>query len=520
MIDKKKKICKMKSSKKRSREEVAESGDKASEKKQRRPSRQDAESQEKEKDNVDSESSSSKLEKQTFKELGVCEPIVDACASMGWHHATEIQRESLPYALQGRDIIGLAETGSGKTGAFAIPIIQDLLSRPQGMFALVMAPTRELAFQIAEQFEALGSTVALKCAVLVGGVNLMSQAIALAKRPHVIVATPGRLVWHLENTKGFQIGTIKYLVLDEADRLFSMDFEDEVDAVLAAAPRERRTYLFSATMTSKVKKLQRASLRDPVRVTVSTKYQTVATLRQHYVFMPAKHKDCYLAYIMNEFAGNTCIVFVSTCAGSMRVALLLRNLGFSAVPINGKMSQGKRLGALAKFRAGERLILIATDVAARGLDIPHVDLVLNLELPSSPKEYVHRVGRTARAGASGRSISFVTQYDVEVFQGIEAHVSQRMDLYPTEQEVVLVLLERVAEAQRFANMQLKEMDESTKQGQRKFLTNNDGKGNADSERHASSIKRRQRGGRGDGGGRRGRGGGGRGRSRGRSRGRR
>lgn len=359
-------------------------------------------------------------------------------------------------------MIGLAETGSGKTGAFAIPVIQALLATPQRMFALVLAPTRELAFQIAEQFEALGSTVGLKCTVVVGGVDVMSQAISLAKKPHVVVGTPGRLVWHLENTKGFSLSTIRFLVLDEADRLFNMDFEDELNAILAVAPRDRRTFLFSATMTSKVAKLQRASLVDPVKVQISQKYQTVATLKQHYVFIPAKHKDCYLAYVMNTFQGKSSIIFLSSCQGTMRVSLLLRNLGFSAVPINGKMTQGKRLGALARFKNGDRTCLVATDVAARGLDIPHVDLVINFELPISPKDYVHRVGRTARAGSSGVSISFVTQYDIENFQRIEQFIGQTIELYPTQEDLVLVLLERVNEAQRYAALQVKELEEKSK----------------------------------------------------------
>lgn len=392
----------------------------------------------------------------------MCKQLCEATRLLGWRQPTRIQTETLPFALEGRDVIGLAETGSGKTGAFALPVIQALLENPQRMFALVLAPTRELAFQIAEQFEALGSTVGLKCTVVVGGVDVMSQAISLAKKPHVVVGTPGRLVWHLENTKGFSLATIKYLVLDEADRLFSMDFEDELNAILAVAPKQRHTMLFSATMTSKVAKLQRASLVDPVKVQVSQKYQTVSTLLQHYVFVPAKFKDCYLAYLLNQFDGASCIVFVSACQTSVRVALLLRSLGFSAVPINGKMTQGKRLGALARFKAGERRCLVATDVAARGLDIPHVDLVLNFELPVSPKDYVHRVGRTARAGTAGRSISFVTQYDIENFQRIEHFLGEQIPLYPTHEDEVVVLLERVNEAQRLAALQLKELDEKNR----------------------------------------------------------
>ena len=214
------------------------------------------------------------VEKCTFESLGVVESLCKAIAGIGWTAPTEIQRNSIPEALKGRDVIGLAETGSGKTGAFAIPILQALLSSPQRLFAVVLAPTRELAFQINEVFEALGASIALNTTCIVGGIDMVTQAIALAKKPHVIVATPGRLVDHLQNTKGFNLRNLKYLVMDEADRMLSMDFEEELNKILAVIPRERRTCLFSATMTSKVAKLQKASLVDPVKVEVSNKFQT------------------------------------------------------------------------------------------------------------------------------------------------------------------------------------------------------------------------------------------------------
>lgn len=273
--------------------------------------------------------------------------------------------ESIPVALKGKDIIALAETGSGKTGAFALPILQTLLDNPQRFYALVLTPTRELAFQIAEQFEAIGSTIGVKCAVIVGGMDMVTQALQLAKKPHIIIATPGRLVDHLTHTKGFNLRAIKYLVMDEADRILNMDFEVELDKILKVIPRERRTFLFSATMTKKVKKLERASLRDPVKVEVSSKYQTVDKLQQYYIFIPSRHKDLYLVHILNELAGNSFIIFCSTCHSTVRVALMLRALGMQAVPLHGQMSQNKRLAALNKFKAKARSILISTDVASR-----------------------------------------------------------------------------------------------------------------------------------------------------------
>ena len=207
----------------------------------------------------------------TFESLGLIPQICEACALLNFKAPTAIQAETLPYALAGKDIIGLAQTGSGKTAAFALPIIQALYENPAAFFACVLAPTRELAYQIGEQFTALGSTIGVRCAVLVGGMDMMEQSIALGKRPHVIVATPGRLQDHLENTKGFSLRALKYLVMDEADRLLDMDFGPAIDKILKVIPRERHTYLFSATMTTKVAKLQRASLSNPVKLEVSSK---------------------------------------------------------------------------------------------------------------------------------------------------------------------------------------------------------------------------------------------------------
>ncbi|GFZ12629.1 DEA(D/H)-box RNA helicase family protein [Actinidia rufa] len=397
-----------------------------------------------------------KEEVKSFNDLGVCEQLVEACDNLGWKHPSKIQAEAIPHALEGKDLIGLAQTGSGKTGAFALPILQALLETPQAFFACVLSPTRELAIQIAEQFEALGSGIGVKCAVLVGGVDHMQQSIALGKRPHIVMATPGRLSDHLSNTKGFSLRTLKYLVLDEADRLLNDDFEKAIDEILEVIPRERKTYLFSATMTKKVRKLQRACLRNPVKIEAASKYSTVDTLKQQYLFVPDKHKDCYLVYILTEMSGSMSMVFTRTCDSTRLLALMLRNLGLRAIPISGHMNQAKRLGALNKFKAGECNILVCTDVASRGLDIPSVDMVINYNVPSNSKDYIHRVGRTARAGRTGVAISVVNQYELEWYIQIEKLIGKKLPKFPAHEEEVLLLLERVSEAKRISHMKIKE----------------------------------------------------------------
>lgn len=287
----------------------------------------------------------------------------------------------------------------------------------------------------------------------------MSQAIALSRKPHIVVATPGRLADHLENTKGFSLRSLRYLVMDEADRLLDLDFGPKIDQILKVIPRERNTFLFSAAMTTKVSKLQRASLIDPVKIEVASKYSTVATLLQEIFFFPLAHKDCYLVYFLNETACQSSIIFMRTVHDSSRLSVMLRSLGFPAIPLHGQMPQTKRFGALNRFKAGQRNILVATDVASRsvpqrnepfyplfllrcdfssysprvlrtirGLDIPSVDIVINYDVPSSSKDYIHRVGRTARAGRSGKTVTLVTQYDVELIQRIEKDLGFKLQV--------------------------------------------------------------------------------------------
>ncbi|KAL9081775.1 MAG: hypothetical protein Q9159_007049 [Coniocarpon cinnabarinum] len=436
---------------------------------------------------LDTSSQAAPSSSPSFADLGVIPELTEACQSLHFTKPTPIQSRAIPLALEGRDIIGLAETGSGKTAAFALPILQDLLANEIKHFALVLAPTRELAVQTKQQFDALGKVIGVKTCAIVGGVGEVQQAIELMQGPHVIVATPGRLMYHLENTKGFHLRSLKYLVMDEADRLLDLNFGREIDRILRELPKERRTYLFSATMSAGVASLQRASLRHPVKVAVENgadyaqaskdakeekakeqekkpKHTTVATLQQHYLFRPHKDKDSYLIYLLTTtFAGSSCIVFARTIHEVNRLTHLLRALGLAAIPLHGELNQSSRLGALNKFKAHARDILVATDVAARGLDIPSVDLVLNYDLPQDDTTYVHRVGRTARAGKSGVAVSFVSQYDVEVWMRIEKALGKKLGELPGMiEEEVLVLSERVGEGQRQAVKMLKEEGEKRK----------------------------------------------------------
>ncbi|KAH0488524.1 MAG: hypothetical protein KVP17_002443 [Porospora cf. gigantea B] len=362
----------------------------------------------------------------SFADLGLCEELCESVAAVGWTTPTGIQRATLPYALKGRDLIGLAETGSGKTGAFALPILQRLIENPQRLFAVVLAPTRELCVQISEQFGALGALIHVETCTIVGGLDMVTQAMELAKKPHIIVASPGRLIDHLENTKGFNLKSIKFLVMDEADRLLSMDFEDALNRLVQILPRRRTTYLFSATMTKRVSKLKKASLRNPANISLSNKYDTVKNLVQTWQLVPHAQKWAFAAAFAKYYANQTMIAFCNSCKGAHLLACFFRQYGLLSVTLHGQMTQAQRLGALTTFKAKERKILVATEVGSRGLDIPNVDIVLNFDVPTGSKDYVHRVGRTARAGKSGKALTVVTQYDVEPFQKIEAALGHQL----------------------------------------------------------------------------------------------
>lgn len=397
---------------------------------------------------------------KSFADLKLIPELLEACQEMKFDKPTPIQAEAIPYGLEGRDIIGLAQTGSGKTAAFAIPILQALWYAQTPYFATVLAPTRELAYQIKDTFVALGSGMGLRCACIVGGMDMMEQVKELMRKPHIIVASPGRLMDHLEHTKGFSLRAMKFLVMDEADRLLDLEFGPVLDKILNIIPRERTTYLFSATMTSKIEKLQRASLSNPVRVEVSSKYSTVDTLIQSLIVIPDGYKNTYFINTLNEFMGKSIIVFTRTCAHAQRSALLARLLGFSAVPFHGQLTQAQRLAALNKFKSGERNIIICTDIAARGIDIPSVDVVINYDLPTESKAYIHRVGRTARAGRSGKSISFVTQYDLELLLRIEAVIGMKLTKEVPDRDIILSLHDTVDKATAEAIRQTKDFQES------------------------------------------------------------
>jgi ATP-dependent RNA helicase DDX47/RRP3 len=361
----------------------------------------------------------------SFRKLGICEQLNRICQIIGYKKPTKIQAQSIPHALRKRDIIGFAQTGSGKTIAYLLPIIQQFIKQKSFFSFLIIVPSRELAFQIAAHSDALGNMFGLKIAILVGGIKLNSQKILIKMKPHIMICTPGRLIDHLEKNSCSILNKISIFVLDEADRLLHLDFKKELLIILSELPKNKQSFLFSATMTEKIQILQKNNMKNPVKIKINKKYKPVATLSQNYIFVPFKFKDYYLIYFCNEFSGSSILCFVETQKSAERLAILMKILGFKVGCIHGGMKQNNRLEVLFKFRIGELKILIATDLAARGLDIPSVDLIINFDLPNFAKDYIHRVGRTARAGKSGRAINFITQYDINLCQKIEHLIEEK-----------------------------------------------------------------------------------------------
>ncbi len=348
-----------------------------------------------------------------FSDLGLAEPIQRALNARNHVIPTPIQVKAIPQLLEGRDILGIAQTGTGKTGAFALPILHQLSRKhghnganaPGSPRALILAPTRELAIQIGDEFRAYGKFLHLRHTVIFGGVKQGAQVKALSRGIDIVIATPGRLL-DLMSQRKLRLDAVEFLVLDEADRMLDMGFQRDVNKIIAAIPKGRQTLLFSATMPGEITRLSRDILIDPVRVEVTPQATPIERITQSIFHVDAKGKIVLLASILDDPALSKVIVFTRTKHRANRVAEKLGKCGVNAEAIHGNKSQGARQRALKRFRDGDARVLVATDIAARGIDVEGITHVINFELPNLPESYVHRIGRTARAGAGGAAFSF------------------------------------------------------------------------------------------------------------------
>lgn len=367
-----------------------------------------------------------------FADIGLNKPILRAIAENGYEEMTPIQIQAIPDVLKGKDLIAVAQTGTGKTAAFSLPIIQKLLKgegqrEKRTTRALIISPTRELAIQISDNIRGYSKYLHLRSTVVFGGVSDKPQIKTMQEGVDILVATPGRLL-DLMNQKHILLNKVEYLVLDEADRMLDMGFIRDIQKIIERLPKQRQTLLFSATMPKTVEKLALSILRDPTRIEVAPTATTAERVQQHVLMVPKSRKRDLLAHVLKNEAIKRVLIFTRTKHGANKVSDFLDKRGIRSRAIHGNKSQNARQNALNDFRSGEIRALVATDVAARGIDVEGVTHVINFELPNEPESYVHRIGRTARAGAEGVSLSFCDHEERGYLRDIEKTIRQQVPM--------------------------------------------------------------------------------------------
>jgi ATP-dependent RNA helicase RhlE len=367
----------------------------------------------------------------TFKELNISEPILKALINKKYETPTPIQEQAIPAALNGQDLLGIAQTGTGKTAAFAIPIIQQL-NQPQPnqqkreIKALILTPTRELAIQIDECFRDYANYTNLRHTVIFGGVGQQPQVEALKRGTDILIATPGRLL-DLINQRYITLGHIRHFVLDEADRMLDMGFIHDIKRLLPMLPKRKQTLFFSATMPPAIANLSKSILHNPVKVEVTPVSSVVNTIDQQLYFVEKPEKSNLLITILEKEQDKSTLVFSRTKHGADRIARVLNKKGIGCEAIHGNKTQGARQRALTNFKSGKTRVIIATDIAARGIDIANLEMVINYDLPDVAETYVHRIGRTGRAGKSGTALSFCTQEEHVMLKDIQRLTGKKLN---------------------------------------------------------------------------------------------
>jgi ATP-dependent RNA helicase DeaD len=373
----------------------------------------------------------------TFAELGLTPALVSALASVGYETPSPIQRATIPVLLEGRDLIGQAQTGTGKTAAFALPILSQIEVARREPQALVLVPTRELAIQVAEACQKYASHMpGLHVLPIYGGQSYTPQLNALRRGVHIVVATPGRVIDHLERGT-LDLNTIRHVVLDEADEMLQMGFVDAIDHILSLVPAERQVVLFSATLPTQIKRIAQKHLRDPREITVKSKTATAANIRQRYWLVSGIHKLDALTRLLEVETFDAMLVFARTKQSTVELVEKLEARGFAAAALNGDILQAQRERTIAALKSGKIDIVVATDVAARGIDVERITHVVNFDVPYDSESYVHRIGRTGRAGRSGEAILFISARERNMLRIIERATRQPIEpmALPTVQEV-------------------------------------------------------------------------------------
>ncbi|MDA1197391.1 MAG: DEAD/DEAH box helicase [Nanoarchaeota archaeon] len=365
--------------------------------------------------------------KVTFKQLKLLPELERALEKQKYTIPTPIQEKAIPSLLEGKDLIGIAQTGTGKTAAFVLPILQRMKQPSNKVKALVLAPTRELAAQIGESFAAYGEFLKFRHTTIFGGVGQGKQVQAIRQGVDIVIATPGRLL-DLINQRKLSLSDVEFFVLDEADRMLDMGFIPDIKKIISQLPNHRQSLFFSATMPSQVNELAKRLLKNPVHVEVTPQATTVEKIEQRIFFVDTQEKEQLLRYILNQKHLTSVLVFTRTKHKANKVAQFLTKHKISSDAIHGNKSQGARTQAIRNFKTGKVRVLVATDIAARGIDIDNISHVINFELPNEPESYVHRIGRTARAGAEGTAYSFCAAEERSYLNSIEKLIKQKIEV--------------------------------------------------------------------------------------------
>jgi len=364
-----------------------------------------------------------------FEEMGLSQPVLKAVSSMGFETTTPIQELAIPPALEGRDIVGQAQTGTGKTAAFGIPMIEKIMQGAEKIEGLVVTPTRELAVQVAEELNTIGQAKRIKALPIYGGQDIQRQIRALKNRPQVIVGTPGRLMDHMRR-KTIRLMQVNTVVLDEADEMLNMGFIEDIETILSEVPEERQTLLFSATMPKPILDLARKFMHNPENIQIKSKEVTVPNTEQYYIEVHEKQKFDILCRVLDLHSPERAIVFGRTKRRVDELHEALNKRGYSAEGIHGDLTQGRRDSVMGSFKQGHTEILVATDVAARGLDIGDVTHIYNFDIPQDPESYVHRIGRTGRIGKTGVAVTFTTHREMDHLSLIEKMTKRKIVRQP------------------------------------------------------------------------------------------
>ncbi|KIL52195.1 DEAD/DEAH box helicase [Jeotgalibacillus soli] len=379
-----------------------------------------------------------------FSELPISPAILKSIKRMGFEEATPIQAGTIPLSVEGRDIIGQAQTGTGKTAAFGIPMLEKIDAKSPNIQGLIIAPTRELAIQVSEELYKIGSDKRVRVLSVYGGQDIQRQIRAMKKNPHIIVGTPGRLLDHI-NRRTLKLDNVQTLVLDEADEMLNMGFIDDIESILKNVPSTRQTLLFSATMPGPIRKIAERFMNNPETVSVKAKEMTVENIEQFFVKAHEREKFDVLSRLLNVQSPELAIVFGRTKRRVDELARALEIRGYMAEGIHGDLTQAKRMTVLKKFKEGRIDVLVATDVAARGLDISGVTHVYNYDIPQDPESYVHRIGRTGRAGRTGMAMTFVTPREMNYLRVVEQTTKKKMtQMSPPSSVEALEGLQRAA----------------------------------------------------------------------------